>query len=397
MSPYYLLIVLSLLFCPIFATDNTSSIENCNTYNSSNCFSCNIGFYLQNNQCNICSSSCLKCSGPNENNCLSCSEGNFLSNGSCKACDLSCNTCNSSQTCLSCNINGVLTANNTCSYKCDQSCSSCYGTLPTNCLTCGSNVLYKGQCMKPGCPSHCSDCYNVSNSINICLECLDGFYLPSSCLPCSTICKTCQGDTVNDCLSCNDGFYLNKNTNSCSACYYSCKKCYGGQFGSCSECLDGYYLVESACSICNTTCQTCFGPNDNHCLSCNSDKTYEASSRTCVSKENNSTNATIISEEESKLNYNALIISLSVIFGIMLIIVVILSFCYLKEKKKVSELKYIQNEILSKKSSVKLSDIHQSKIPSLVNIQELKKEPIPMEDNDLIKKWEDIEKNYENQ
>ena len=388
----------------------------CKICSTTQCFSCAIHYYLNSNyQCNACDSSCLTCSGSSSNNCLTCVDGYYLSNNTCLSCSLTCKTCNSSVTCLSCNSNGTLDTNNTCNYLCDSSCQTCYGTQTTNCLSCNQNtILYENQCIIPGCSENCGYCVtnvtvNVSLISSICKSCKLGYFLSPSCLACSSTCQTCNGLTENDCLSCNNGFYLNKNTNTCDACYFSCFQCYGPQLGSCSSCIEGYFQLESACHPCNETCKTCFGPNNNHCLSCTSMRIFQTNTSQCIlnsSTIDNNNNSG--SNDGDSINKNALIISLSVIFGVLFVAVIVLTICYIKAKKTVKELKYIQNEILSRNSVKFQSEQHSSHAGSINNLPENKKSGMitPLEHHELIKNdnfenildnnCKDIEKIYEN-
>ena len=378
---------------------------------SSQCFQCSPAYYLDSNYtCQPCSSSCQTCNGPNNTNCLSCQNGFFLANQSCFTCDLTCQTCNSSQ-CLTCNSGGVIGQDGKCHYQCDSTCGQCFGTQNNQCLSCNSNttVLYQGQCIVSGCSQNCGNCVNVTGGSSVCLGCKTGFYLPPSCVSCSSSCKTCNGSTDNDCQSCFDGSYLNRKTNSCSACYYLCSQCYGPQLGSCFSCIDGYYIMESVCLICNETCLTCYGPHEDHCLTCDSTRVYNNDTKMCVGNGSNAVNTTTKSQSSSQDNQNALIISLSVIFGLLVVVIIVLTVCYIKAKKKVNELKYLNSEILSKKSSVKLDP--NSEIPSVHNFMDVKKSDegkTPVEHHELIQKdpnfdnilennCKEIEKIYENE
>lgn len=419
--------IIFLFFCVIsFASSqdtNCTFIANCETCNlSSNaCLSCAASLYLSENACFPCNSSQYNCTSCNQSindsifaQCVNCSQ--CFSASLCENLDPHCETCSLSQ-CFRCEPGYYLDFLNKTCVSCDTSCETCENS-PETCLSCtNSSILYENRCYSPGCSTNCAECVSLSSSTSVCTQCNAGFFGLPQCFPCSTSCKNCSGPTENDCTACSNGTYLNKKTSSCDSCYFSCKECYGPQFGSCFSCVEGFYLLESACQACNPACETCFGPNENHCLSCGSEKVYEQSSRTCVNSSNSSGNTSnssnfVQNDAQSTENNDqkTLIIALSVVFGVVLLGLVIMSYFFVKAKRKVNELKYLNNEILSKKSSVKLpSDINNSAPASIHQIPENKpfEGTTPLEHHDLIKRNEnfdfglekherDIEKIYQN-
>ncbi|CAD8094422.1 unnamed protein product [Paramecium primaurelia] len=72
------------------------SIQNCikSDYESYNCLQCDVGYYLFENRCLLCSNFCMKC---NINNgileCLQCPDGYEIQGGDCLKCGLNCKTC----------------------------------------------------------------------------------------------------------------------------------------------------------------------------------------------------------------------------------------------------------------------------------------------------------------
>ena len=179
-----------------------------------------------------CSTSCNTCDGPYPENCTSCksTSGNpyllmkmcwaicpkgFFANpsGSCDVCpsSLKCQSCNYSTTtqapyctsCIygnfyaattskcesSCNTNQYKnTWNNSCS-SCDSACTTCNGPSNYSCLSCpGLNVLLVnstgGYCLV-ACPS------------------IAYVQVGSTCQPCDSTCKTCNGISASQCATCN--------------------------------------------------------------------------------------------------------------------------------------------------------------------------------------------------
>lgn len=123
----------------------------------------------------------------------------------CYACLAPCLTCISEYTCSSCSFGGLLngsclsdcpygyylTNNNICS-KCDAICGGCVG-ISNNCTECPNGkyltkYLNQISTYQLTCSSSCMDGYFASSSL-------------SQCIPCSSLCLTCNITTSN-CISC---------------------------------------------------------------------------------------------------------------------------------------------------------------------------------------------------
>lgn len=124
------------------------------------CFSCEVGFFKRNSNCEKYPQGCLYCSS--ESKCLACHSKFTLIN------DL----------CINYNID-----------KCD-SCRLGSDGSSLDCLTCSEkSYLNEGSCVK--CPLFCSEC-SYNNRFEF-TKCIVGFGLTpdGQCLPCSSNCESC--------------------------------------------------------------------------------------------------------------------------------------------------------------------------------------------------------------
>ena len=242
-----------------------AQLNNCANYSGdgATCLSCDSNYFLLNNVCYQCDSSCLTCEG-SVTNCTSCTTNYFLENNVClgecsigyftaifsnicNICDSSCLTCEGSVTnCTSCTTNYFL-ENNVCQGECsigyftaffsnicnicDSSCLTCEGSA-TNCTSCTANYFLENN----ACLGECSIGYFTAIFSNICNIC------DSSCL-------TCEGSVTN-CTSCTANYFLENNA------------CVG-------ECSIGYYFLvgSNICLNCDVSCLTCENTSTN-CISC---------------------------------------------------------------------------------------------------------------------------------
>ncbi|ELP85483.1 hypothetical protein EIN_040370 [Entamoeba invadens IP1] len=252
-----------------------NNCKQCDLYN--NCEKCNDGYYLYNNSCYTCDSSCRTCNGKKQNSCLSCPFSYGVSNGYCVKCDASCLECNGSgpNNCISCFKNYYLTSGY-CS-KCDLTCNECNGPNANNCISCNPYYYYSnGYCLK--CGYSCIFC-NFTKP-EYCLFCDLNFYNSNGyCLKCDQNCNGCGG-TADNCTHCNDGFYLNNG--SCIQGTLNCKKF---ENSICISCIPYYYLSDNVCNKCHSECYNCNGPEKTNCTTCPNgkyvDKTHGEYNHTC--------------------------------------------------------------------------------------------------------------------
>ena len=124
-------------------------------------------------QCQPCASQCLTCTD-SSSNCQSCPDNLYFFSGSCL------DTCPDSTF----NLNGICTS-------CPPSCVRCADQ--STCFACVSGaVLFNGDC-RSSCPQgFFIESWSTSTEL-----------LSYNCTPCSSSCKTCNGNSEYDCLSCN--------------------------------------------------------------------------------------------------------------------------------------------------------------------------------------------------
>ena len=259
------------------------------------CLECENGFFLKDNTCQKCHSSCKTCDGTTEQNCLTCNDEFFFVDGKCLSCSDSCLTCSTSPTtCASCRSHQYL-ENGKC-FDCSNSCAECKDA--NTCTKCPENkFLHEGKCLD-SClevgegwgdngnhecvKCNLENCNKFDNSCK-CQSCNDGYHLVSDsltsvqlCLPCKLDnCKTCTGSELNDCTDCmhgyelktdettnektchkicDDGYFFNS-SKECEKCLSPCKICSGIDGSICQECEDGYFLENNKCSSFPIDCE----------------------------------------------------------------------------------------------------------------------------------------------
>ncbi|KAL4489343.1 hypothetical protein ABPG72_018998 [Tetrahymena utriculariae] len=262
------------------------------------CLSCFDGYFLSNNQCLPCDSSCAKCQNT-PINCISCADYYLPNNQSSiclPICDPLCKTCVkplNKNSCLSCYDKYYL-FNDEC-LECSSPCLTCINTNQ-NCLSCIDNYAYNSpsnQC-SPNCPQNCQDCTpNYSNTQNnnfsdnqnffICIKCKDGYFLDQNknCQNCELPCLNCQTKATN-CTKCIQNYQLDTQNNQCfPQCDKSCSTCsLPLDLNSCLSCFDGFYLKTGQCLQCNQPCKNCQF-NDTYCTSCIQYYGLDISTNTC--------------------------------------------------------------------------------------------------------------------
>lgn len=153
---------------------------------------------------------CVKCPFDNAG-CTPCKDGQFLNSGTCMACPSVCSTC----------------------------------TTGGKCLTCRDGFYFNqnGRCAPLECNQPCSQCYLKGNVSNMCIDCVEGFYLDNyQCKPCITGCADC--DYADICTKCQDGYYLTDD-GQCMPCLSPCKTCVGPRpTADCRSCLDNYQYFD---------------------------------------------------------------------------------------------------------------------------------------------------------
>ncbi|KAL4506331.1 hypothetical protein ABPG73_017065 [Tetrahymena malaccensis] len=269
----------------------------CQTCSSPNnnlaCLSCFDGYFLSNNQCLPCDSSCAKCQiTPTQ--CISCSK-NYLADNQNKIClpicDPLCKTCVkplNKNSCLSC-FDQYYLFNDEC-LECSPPCLTCTNTN-SNCLSCINNYIYNSStnlCL-PNCPQNCQDCTpnnDFSNNSNffICIKCKDGYFLDQNknCQNCQLPCLNCQTNATN-CTNCIQNYQLNTQNNQCfPQCDQSCSTCsLPLDENSCLSCFDGFYLKSGKCLQCTQPCKNCQF-NDTYCTSCIQYYGLDSSTNQCL-------------------------------------------------------------------------------------------------------------------
>ncbi|KAL4456738.1 hypothetical protein ABPG73_014764 [Tetrahymena malaccensis] len=303
----------------------------CKTCNDSvNCLTCKDGFYLNQNQCKQCDSSCFSCTGPSPSDCLICYQKNyfisirqnnncvpqcdislsqFVDNSNslqsyCKSCLSYCQTCNNSISCLTCN-QGYYLNQNICS-QCDPSCLSCSGPTSSDCIICKQQGYYISTRLNNICTSQCDvsqsqfidtvsnikqpicrECNNLCQTCNnsySCLTCLPGHLLKNGqCSDCDPTCLFCNGPGPQNCIVCKQqGYFISTSSN--NLCVSACDITQG-QF------IDKSNPLQSICRPCLSFCQNCFDsqyidsttnpqqlycrPCSSFCKICNSEKSCQ--------------------------------------------------------------------------------------------------------------------------
>ena len=261
--------------------------EKCKTCSSlikGNCLLCNEGYYLSIDSRNkkICSSCnknphCKKCIGASFYVlCQECEEGYILKNNECHEISLPTEQ----------------PEENNCITGMGEKCLSCQTEKgkKNQCLQCNEGFYLptdskdKNKCETCKKIGNCISCSGLSNS-PVCNKCEIGYKLISNeCKEISCIkgedekCFLCNSEPnkKDECLMCNDGYFIPDNAldkTKCSKCEIDgCKKC-TGELGKqkCIECINYPFYANGEIQSCNN-CKIGGGEN---CLSCNKDNKCE--------------------------------------------------------------------------------------------------------------------------
>ncbi|CAD8048107.1 unnamed protein product [Paramecium primaurelia] len=272
------------------------------TLQSNNTCSCNIGYYLINNQCQICNSNCRTCA-QNSTYCLSC-QVNYLLQTNNICCHYSNIFINNLCSCISSKYmdsNGI----------CQQCASACLTCSSTSCNECSNKLNYGSTCsLSATLPQYCNF-FDINGS---CASCLTNFVLNSSkvcecnlpyfvlsgsvCLSCSTFRSNCTDCNNSGCTTCNFQYYLSSGY--CVQCHQSCKTCQNNDSNSCYQCqsnntiqnmngsifgclcIQKYYFDSNYyCQMCDYTCESCLS-SSTQCTSCNSTYNRILSNSSCI-------------------------------------------------------------------------------------------------------------------
>ncbi|KAL4494135.1 hypothetical protein ABPG72_016091 [Tetrahymena utriculariae] len=192
--------------------------------------SCSNNYYLDGNNCKLCSSKIPKCEICNSDECQYCSSTYYLSIDK-QQCTQACPYKQ-----YAAQINGIYS----CQYCQNSRCLQCDPSQPNLCLSCdqlqNTKYLENGQCNLS-----CSD-HAFPDSQNICQKCETNF-------------QNCDSCNQSMCLSCITGYYLDKQTSSCV------DECPKGQYGS---------SLTKQCEFCDQKieCEICDPQNPNQCTKC---------------------------------------------------------------------------------------------------------------------------------
>jgi surface protein len=273
--------------------------------NSSDCGSCNDGYYLPNDvtdktQCISCGiNHCSECEGSQISPiCKACETGYLLDNNSCifictTGSDEKCKTCDESSKshCGSCNEHYFIPKNKSVD-KCipcsDEHCIYCEGDEnESKCTQCEDGYkAYQGKCIKDcviGPFEQCTQCSEEDGKNNECGGCNEDYYLPTDSNDktiCTKIpinyCLEAKG-TIDDprCTKCFGELKQQLDGKSCiEECIqggtFRCKTCSteDGNINKCGQCNDGYYLPsgvnndKTRCYKCRSNCLACTGTDE---------------------------------------------------------------------------------------------------------------------------------------
>ena len=235
--------------------------------------SCNDGTFLssQTNICEACHPACKTCAGATVMSCQSCMDnaavqsgkctcnvGYFMNENECLACPSACTMCVSAIKCTVCAEHAKLTATQTCdcignsnwdakTMKCNCANGYYFDNISQACITCIENCV---KCTGP-LNSDCQTCVGELTPSSSGCSCASGMMQSGNCVACHPSCTRCTGQTANECLTCKEGLRLDKRTCICPSGYFDintskCEKCGLG----CGTCSDGAV----------TSCLTCYGP-----------------------------------------------------------------------------------------------------------------------------------------
>ncbi|ELP88046.1 tyrosine kinase, putative, partial [Entamoeba invadens IP1] len=220
---------------------------------------CSNGYYNNDSECELCSSTFDNCDLCTPNECIQCKQGYILSNGQCET--MHCLQFENSETndCVECENTYALTVIK----KCTPKFIGCKMYLTGVCVECEKDYYLKNRiCVSPNLTTSCS-----TPSPYGCLSCSVGYYLDDGkCQVCNKKCLDCV-ELPNECVSCSTDTFL-KNHDCVSNIELDTKCETYLPNGMCMKCRNGYYMFDSTCYMCDTSCATCVG-EANQCVLCN--------------------------------------------------------------------------------------------------------------------------------
>ncbi|KAM7391087.1 hypothetical protein PAMP_021803 [Pampus punctatissimus] len=262
------------------SADNCTSCPSPSSLQEGRCVpTCPQGFFIQDNQCQECSSDCQLCTADLQtgvgsvclwcktartwllgDHCVSqCPRSHYGWHGACIRCHPSCEACSGSGplSCTSCPANSVLLPSGLCAIKCPlgyydnghRVCQAC----DSQCLTCdmagvctscrdAAKVLLFGECQYDSCAHQ----YYLNTTTRACRGCDEHCAEcrgPGRCQRCQPPYATLQGQCV---LECGRNYFLDASSQVCTSCSTDCVLCDG--VGRCTACRDQTYLMEGYCT-----------------------------------------------------------------------------------------------------------------------------------------------------
>jgi len=244
-----------------YLTQNTCQpnimIQNCANYSTSSstttCIGCGSGFFLQGNSCAVRMAS---------KNILNCQEPNTIAD-ICRSCAVGFQLTDDLLSCLPVVPN------------CRSYSPSSLQTAALQCSACNNNFYLSSTGSSVSCvPGTVASCLRYQVSQNVCIECVNGFYLSNlTCVPHVNIanCVNYHPSKSNYCSTCTNGFFSFAYTTVCvqTTVRANCAT-YKPDGNSCDKCLPNYYLVSGACNVIPSTFANCNVFSGTACTLCNS-------------------------------------------------------------------------------------------------------------------------------
>ncbi|KAL7722745.1 Serine-threonine protein kinase [Entamoeba marina] len=341
---------------------STSGCKLCYIDDNSNekCSICLSDYIWSGGECVLPSS--IHCfTGSEQYGCSRCNDGYYLDGYNCLLCDTQCTTCiNSSSNCLTCADNYYIDDETKLCVKVDENCNK-YDA--SGCRECISDLETTGYYVPTGeqrctsCNENCILCEDQANwctacitnhtlllkcleaQMGYCTSCAEGYFIGSSlqCVQCDVSCGSCEDTNV--CLTCAEWYYKSDESTLCSPMSEINMTCTPTSSGCNGNCLSGYYSHNSSelnCTICPLDCLECaYVDNDVVCTSCDVEmyldngkcgECYEiehcltCKDNVCVKCDDG---YQVEDGTTCRKNNTALIASVSVVGGVILILLVI--------------------------------------------------------------------------
>ena len=243
-----------------------------NNRDKMNCdFTCNNGYYKDNNNCKKCTICGLnnsglleKCTSEKDTVCRDCTKAPNSTYKSNVGCDWECNDRHElkNKTCIPCN----LPANAT--YKsnkgCDWECNDRHELKNGECIPCNlpANATYKSN---KGCEFECNDRHELVNGECIaCIKPLNSTYTDT--IGCNWKCNERTIEKNGECIGCN--MPDNAKYKSDIGCEYECENRFKKKDGKCVSCdvPNSTYTSDIGCEF---KCDNRFFEKNDKCVSCN--------------------------------------------------------------------------------------------------------------------------------